>query len=166
MQKSNAWFFQFKFLFMFWLWVFCVCVFYTIKKIHYLLHGMVHHPANVFSSLRLLELFPTCLHLHSTEPSILFVLFVKVQIQSPLWMCAAQSEPILLVGMKRKKKIIIQLYLQWLPTHTGDGVLFLCLAGSRATLNSHFGARDGNNIASHPSGARQGDQIASPSLII
>lgn len=165
MQKSNAWFFQFKFLSMLRSWEF-LSVFFIQQKIHYLLHGIFHHLMVVFSSLGQLELSPTCLHLHSTEASILFALFVKVCRFSLLteYVLLNLNQYYLLVW--GKKKIIIQLYLQWLPTHTGDGVLFLCLAGSRATLNSHFGARDGNNIASHPSGARQGDQIASQSLII
>lgn len=77
MQKSNAWFFQFKFLSMLRSWEF-LSVCFIQQKIHYLLHGMFHHLMVVFSSLGQLELSPTCLHLHSTEASILFALFVNV----------------------------------------------------------------------------------------
>lgn len=54
------------------------------------------------------------------------------------------------------------------PEHIGDSVLFLCVAtaASQATVNSYFGARDGNNITSHPSGGLTGDQITYPGLII
>lgn len=50
----------------------------------------------------------------------------------------------------------MELDLEWFPAHTGDSAFFLCAAGRQATLNSHFGARDGNNITSHPSGAWRG----------
>ena len=53
---------------------------------------------------------------------------------------------------KTEKKKIKLYYLHWLPGPIGGSVLFLCTAGSQATVNSHFGARDGNNITSHPSG--------------
>lgn len=66
------------------------------------------------------------------------------------WMSVALSKQILSDDMRKNHQALLS---QWLSVQIGDHVLFLCTAGSQAVVNSCFGARDENNITSHPSGA-------------
>lgn len=70
----------------------------------------------------------------------------------PHWMSVAVSKQILSDGMRKNHQALLSPVIickDWAY------VLFLCAAGSQAVVNSFFGVRDENNIASHPSGAWQ-----------
>lgn len=77
--------------------------------------------------------------------------FIPANSLCPHWMSVAQSKQMLSVTMRKDHQALLSSDYQGRL----DCVLFLCTAGSQATLNSLFGVRDGNNITSHPPGAWQ-----------